>query len=290
MGGACFDGDTELYGSDIKILELMDANYHPDGYPPSFRVRRSKEPGGFELVVGDRAELDRILNEGSDKDIRRMVEAFFPFRKDASLNLVDITFERFHGGPRELARKLASKLVEEQDPMRFSRDPFLQLEKYYSGIGEEDDAIKMHRRGHCAIRENAKDYWHPGKHGNVKWSWYKIWVIDLCLKYVTGYGTRAWLAILYLVPLLAVGTVVFWGDNTLLVKGDQSTVGHVTLGHSFAYSMDLLIPVLTFPLTDSWVPNHTWGKIISVIAVLAGWLLVPLFVAAWTGLIRPRNQ
>jgi uncharacterized protein YjbI with pentapeptide repeats len=320
LGAAYFSGDAELYGSDIKILELMDANYVPKGYPPSFEVRTSKEQEGFDSVVRDRKELDNILNQGTNEttqrivetcypfvkgnsaliddiferneSIKRLVEAFFPFRKD-SLTLIDTTFQRFHGGPnRELARKLALKLVQEQVPKRFSRDPYLQLEKYYAGIGEEDDAVKMHRRGHSALRENAKNYRsrHPDKTGTVKWSWYKIWVIDFALKHLTAYGTRAWLAVLYLLPLLVIGTIVFCGNHTLLTKGDLENVGPVSPGHSFAYSLDLLIPVLTFPLTDSWVPSHTWGKIISVIAVLAGWLLVPLFIAAWTGLIRPRNQ
>jgi hypothetical protein len=290
VGAARFSGDTELYGSDIKILEVMDANYIPEGYPPSFEVRTSKGQKCFEPVVRNREELDDILNEGSSESIQRMVKAFFPFRK-GSLTLIDTTFERFHGGPnRELARKLALELAEGQNPNRFSRDPYLQLEKYYSGIGEEDDAVRMHRRGHSALRENAKAHRDPDKEGTVKWSWYKIWVIDLGLKYLTGYGTRAWLAVVYLLPLLAIGTFAFCGDHTLLKKSDFSNVGYISPGHSFAYSLDLLIPVLSFPLTDSWIPNHTWGKIISVIAVLAGWLLVPLFIAAWTGLIRPRNQ
>ncbi len=321
IGAACFRADAELYGSDIKILELMDANYDPEvGYPPSFMVRTSKDQRGFTSIVGDRKELDNSLNKGTNetfkrimkvcyplmkshstrietifeqnKSIDRLVERLFPFRED-SLTLVDTSFQRFHGGPnRELARKLALKFVEEQDPKRFSRDPYLQLEKYFAGIGEEDDAVKMHRRGHSALRENAKNHRnrHPGKKGNVKWSWYKIWVIDFALKHLTGYGTRAWLAVLYLLPLLIIGTYVFCGNHTLLTKGDLENVGPISVGHSFAYSLDLLIPVLTFPLTDSWVPSHTGGKIFSVIAVLAGWLLVPLFIAAWTGIIRPRNQ
>jgi hypothetical protein len=320
LGGACFSGDTGLFGSNINILELMDANYFPEDYPPSFKVRTSKEQEeeGFKAVVSDRQKLNKILNQGTSENIQRIIEACYPFLKDksalidtifernenikrkveaffpfreGSLTLSDTTFERFHGGPNgELARRLALKLAKEQVSTRFSRDPYLQLEKYYARIGEEDDAVKMHRRGHSALRENAKDYRNSDKEGNVKWSWYKIWVTDLGLKYLTGYGSRAWLAVVYLLPLLMIGTFVFCGDNTLLTKGDLDKVGYVSAGHSFAYTLDLLIPVLTFPLTDSWVANHTWGKIISVIAVLAGWLLVPLFIAAWSGLIRPRNQ
>jgi hypothetical protein len=267
----------------------MDANHVPEGYPLSLKVRTSKEQEGFDSVVRDQEELDNILNQGTNETIqrivetcypfvkgdsalidnifernesvKRLVEALFPFQKD-SLTLIDTTFQRFHGGPNgELARKLALKLVEEQVPKRFSRDPYLQLEKYYAGIGEEDDAVKMHRRGHSALRENAKNNRsrHPDKTGNVKWSWYKIWVIDFALKHLTGYGTRAWLAVLYLLPLLVIGTIVFCGNHTLLTKGDLENVGSVSPGHSFAYSLDLLIPVLTFPLTDSWVPSHSWG-------------------------------
>jgi hypothetical protein len=318
LGGACFRGDTELYGSNIKILEFMDANYLPENYPPSFQMRTSKAKKGFESMVSDQAKLDDILNKGKNESIqhiietcfpslqgrsalidcifernesiRRTVEAFFPFR-ESSLTLIDTTFERFHGGPNgELARRLALKFVEEQVPRRFSRDPYLQLERYYSGIGEEDDAVRMHRRGHSALRDNAKDYRNPGKEGRVKWSWYKIWVTDFGLKYVTSYGTRAWLAVMYLIPLLLFGTLLFCGEETLLAKSEISYVKDVSLGHSFAYTLDLLIPVLTFPLTDTWVPSHKLGKIFSVIAVLAGWLLVPLFIAAWTGIIRPRNR
>src|SRR3712207_8112086 len=79
------------------------------------------------------------------------------------------TLFRSHGGPnRELAREFALSLSEGQDPTKFSRDPYLQLEKYYSSIGEEDDALDIHYRGHCALDRKSTRL--NSSHANISYA------------------------------------------------------------------------------------------------------------------------
>jgi hypothetical protein len=43
------------------------------------------------------------------------------------------------------------KLAGAQDPPIFSRDPYLQLEKYYNSIGNDIQARRVYYQGRCAL-------------------------------------------------------------------------------------------------------------------------------------------
>ena len=287
LGASRFDSKAEFYSANINVLELMDANYQDMKYP--LRVRVSKEPYSITVVAETAEKLHKIFTSEQAQKVTDTVEDLFPFQQ-CSLNLTDVTFERFHGGPnRELAKNLAKKLVKEQNPKKFSRDPYLQLAMYYNRIGEEDDALHMHYSGRSALRANARDFRKYPDKGRVRWPWIKIWVTDFGLKYLTGYGYKTYLAAITLTPFLILGTLILWGDSTLVKKSDLSSMGYVSFWDSLLFNVDLLIPVLTFPHTDPWSPYYFWGKLIAGIEVLVGWLIVPLAIAAWTGIIRSRS-
>jgi hypothetical protein len=58
----------------------------------------------------------------------------FPFKGDAVLDLRGCTFELFVVSDTDneaVLEKQARSLAEAQDPSKFSRDPYIQLEKYY---------------------------------------------------------------------------------------------------------------------------------------------------------------
>jgi hypothetical protein len=58
----------------------------------------------------------------------------FPFKGDAVLDLRGCTFELFVVSDTDneaVLEKQARSLAEAQDPSKLSRDPYIQLEKYY---------------------------------------------------------------------------------------------------------------------------------------------------------------
>ena len=207
LGASRFEGEVELYDSDIKILELIDANYHLDKQNP-LRSRNTAERGDFAKIVETEDDLERKFKKGAltrtasvlkletprIRERQSIVKGLYPF-KLGKVTLTGITFERFHGGPnRELAWDLAIRFVEGQDRTRFSRDPYLQLEKYYSSIGEDSYALDVNYKGHCAIRKNAKAFKRNPQEGRVDWSRARIWGPDFIWKWTTGYGQKCFVS------------------------------------------------------------------------------------------------
>ena len=296
LGGSYFERKVELYSTDIGVLEVIDANYHIKKYP--LQVRSSKRQDDFATTLTCE-DLERIFGKASNRfrfarftDRQKKVEALFPFRL-AMLNLTDISFKRFHGGPhRELARELAVRLCEGQNPTKFSRDPYLQLEKYYSDIGDEDDALDIHYKGHCALRKNAKAYKRSSEEGRVNWSKMKIWGPDLVWKWTTGYGQQMKRLLYIFVIFVVAGTIFFWSDDALTVpsgtepsvKPQQMQMGPKWLDRP-VYSLDLLMPLLDLRGGDVRIPNDTrWSY--EVLHLFVGWLLVALLVAWITAIAK----
>src|SRR5918994_1092773 len=301
LGASRFEGEAELYDSDIKILELIDANYHLERKHP-LEIRTTEERDDFATIVQTKDELERIfkpitvrwvaskLKTRKFRGRKRTVEELFPFKPN-KLTLTGISFERFHGGPnRELAWELALKFCEGQDPTRFSRDPYLQLKKYYSSIGEDDDALDIHYRGRCALRKNAKASRSRSKKGRVHWSWPKIWITDSIWKWSTGYGQKMYRLLLTFAVLVAFGTAVLWSDRALTplpeaARSVQEQQGSPKLVDRMVYSVDLLIPVLDLRAGDARIVDSVrW--LYEVFLIFAGWLLIALLIAWITAVAK----
>jgi hypothetical protein len=98
-----------------------------------------------------------------------------------TLDLRELTFKRFDGTSEQ-----AKQLVKVQDPARFSRDPYIQLELYYSSVGKDAQAKDIYYEGHQASRINAKK-----EYGSVEWSWGTN-ALDWLWKMLTRYGISTW--------------------------------------------------------------------------------------------------
>jgi len=144
---AQFGGSVDLSAAHIsQNLILTDARFH-------------------RTVSLYDASVDMLVLEGER----------FPF--EDYLDLRECTFSRFRSPQDELER--AMELANAQDPTKFSRDPYLQLEKYYESIGNDAQARRIYYQGRCELRENAK--------AQNNWSSLKSFT-DLVWKVLTGYG------------------------------------------------------------------------------------------------------
>jgi hypothetical protein len=309
LGASCFKEEAELYDSDIKILELIDANYHLETKHP-LEIRTTEEPEEFATIVETKDELERIfkpitfrwvaskLKTRKVRGRKHTVEKLFPFKPN-KVTLTGISFERFHGGPnRELAWELALRFCEGQDPTKFSRDPYLQLKKYYSSIGEDDDALDIHYRGRCALRENAKASRSRFKTGRVHWSRLKM-TTDFIWKLFTGYGQKMHRLLLAFLFFVTLGTIFFWSQATLtLPPGAEEATKKATkeaiisqqgapkLVDRMVYSADLLIPVLDLRAGDTRIAENSVMWFYEVVQIFAGWLLIALLIAWITAVAK----
>jgi hypothetical protein len=312
LGGACFRGPVELYDSNIGVLELWDPN-HPNDEAIEVRTRK----GDLEVVVHkDRVNVELRRWEDDEKKAERrirrfllsskdgrdhdegedLVEKLFPFKFGheqylTGLNLTGTSFERFHGGPSEkLAKTLALKLADEQDPTRFSIDPYRNLRSHYANIGDEAEARNMRVSGYHGLRENVRrtdgrSNWTP-KRRMAEWLLYRP----------TRYGYRIWPILLPAIGVLfLLGTVVFWSHGSLEpVAGTEYEPPYDApltqkMFERSIYSLDLLVPALNLRYEAMWVPATGWvlGWLYATVHSILGWILIALLVTWLTGVIKP---
>jgi len=213
------------------------------------------------------------------------------------------------------------KLVKEQDPGKFSRDPYLQLERYFKKIGDDAEAADIHYKSHLDFRQKAND-----PNGRPAWTW-KRNVGDWLLFRGIGYGHKAWLLLLPILIIILTGALVFWHDNALVlspdkaaksapvpadgstaqstavpddgstaksmpVPADSSNFWQKALERS-AYSLDLLVPVLDLRYGTMWIPNPSesqpWRGLREFYAIahsVIGWALIAVILAWLAGIIK----
>src|SRR5215211_641500 len=205
---------------------------------------------------------------------------------------------------------VATELTTKQRPDQFSRDPYLQLEKYYTSIGDENEAKKTYFAGRCAVRENAKD-----KGGRTQWPGLTLWWSDWWLKWLTGYGVQTARLLIPIITVFVLGLMVFLPSDALEVakanapavsskssekraySGNLATLTPTNKEKSLegekpelfdrvAYDLDLLLPGLNLGSTEKWDPQGHWREIYIVFHSMIGWLLIPLMVASLAGVIK----
>jgi uncharacterized protein YjbI with pentapeptide repeats len=253
-------------------------------------------------------KLDVTLAEFHDSasfygaDIGRLV--FDPFYVGQGHDLRECTFAWFTTTQDE--EDQARALLAAQDPMKFSSDPYVQLENYFNRIGNRDVANKMYHKGRVDRRTNAKD-----TGGKTKWT-RRQRLGDGLLKWLSGYGVKTWLLFVYSSFFVVFGTLMFtfWPSSTLVEAPASSAVlgetlfastesaGEQTsyawgqrlaprhLGHRLVYSLDLFLPVVQLGLEEKWLPNGTGPQVYAPIHTFFGWLLVPLLLASLAGYLK----
>lgn len=200
----------------------------------------------------------------------------------------------------------------------FSAQPYEHLAKLYEQLGHLDDADRvriakedLQRSDDIAIQEGRRAYFRVALLAFSKFT----------LKYLVGYGYRPIYALLWMVFLIFLLGAFFqktWnvGDMTpnsapILVSADwkSATMSHPNnpaefwsspgqagqdyeTFYAFAYSADLLIPIVNFGQEDAWAPSTSrswWGQQgwwMRWFAKALGWVFTALGAAAVTGVIR----
>jgi len=143
-----------------------------------------------------------------------------------------------------------------------------QLAAVYRRSGNDEDArriliAKQHRRSA------------EGNLGSKVWGSLLDWTV--------GYSYRTWLALVWLVGLLVLGTVLFG----YVYPGDLTAANKATAPpfQPFLYTLDLLLPVASLHQRDGWVA-HGAAQWWSVFFIIMGWTLATAVVLSLTGLLK----
>ncbi|MFD8395941.1 hypothetical protein ACFV2N_43815 [Streptomyces sp. NPDC059680] len=109
-------------------------------------------------------------------------------------------------------------------------------------------------------------------------------LLDWLLYLTVGYGYRTWLAALWLLALLALGTAVFTHAYPAHITATSTPTPAF---HPIAYTLDVLVPIIDLGQQKAWLPTgsalYCWWLLSG-----AGWVLTTA-VAAGLGGVLKRN-
>ncbi|MCF2530394.1 oxidoreductase [Yinghuangia soli] len=148
----------------------------------------------------------------------------------------------------------------------YEPQPYEQLATAYRASGQDEEArsvlLAKQRRNRETLRPAGRIWGH---------------IQDAAI----GYGYRPARALSWLVALIAIGTVAFSIDRPTPIKADEAPHWN-----AFFYTVDLLLPVVTFGQEAAWNPGG-WAQWVAYTLIILGWILAG---AAAAGATRVLNR
>lgn len=261
------DGEVSMPGAKIEgQVSLRDAVLNASG-----ETGQALDLCGAS--VGEIAMASSVISGTVDlrqATVRSLWDAAngrFPARR-ASMRLQDFAYGSLRE-PLDAERRL--EWIEASQGSSYFPGVYVELANAFHRIGHRSDA----RRVAIAGERKAIDQlnrWRP------RWLWNKLlWV-------TAGSGYRNWLAIVWLLGLLAVGSFFFHGYEDDFIRIVRTPPPF----NPILYAVDATIPVLDVGQQRAWAATG-WLRWLSLGLTIAGYALVTAVIAAATGLLN-RDQ
>ena len=264
---AVFEGAVNFVGADFASdLHMNGAKF------------QNKEQGASlsGMKVGGYAFFNDAVFEGpvnfgySDFAWLDLSSASSP-KVAAQLYMQGMSYKYIRAAPEEPESHTA--LLKLAGQSAYTADVYSNLEKFFLSQGYRADADKAFIAG--KVRER-KEYFRSGD-----WfGWLRSWM--LC--FLVGYGRQPWRPVIPCAFLIALGCVLF-SPNKMEPQKPEDTP---RVYSRFWYSLNLFLPVIDLQAGKVWKPkaDQTFLRNYMRLHILLGWILVPLLVAAITGLIK----
>jgi len=255
--GGEFKGESSLVADDVLVAGTMDLR--TAGRPNRISLRHAR--------------------------VRHLLDAENSWPLSNGLDVEWFIYDGFTGcaprGPKDRLKWLGlQKGVPPQ--------PYEQLAKAYMDSGDEASARKV-----SVARE-----WRRFRRGNLGLS---SGAANLLLGGTIGYGYRPGRSIYFLVALYLLGALLIYPHAQSVMMATKPPVSTPTLRASdecpadytcyspWAYSFDVLVPVIHLGQTDAWTPSGprgNWARRFGNIMTILGWAFATMAIAGFTGLIR----
>jgi hypothetical protein len=263
--GTVFEGQVFFTGTDIA---------------GNFKAGKKFQKGAFflRMKVGGDASFNHASFEGpvdlryADFGSLDVSGASWP-TNPAQFRMQGVSYKTIlaaSGGPESHE---AEALLSVASKAAYSADVYSRLEEFFSRQGYRADADEAFTAG--KVRER-KEYFRSGD-----WlGWLRNWM--LCL--LVGYGRQPWLAGIPCAVLVALGCVLF-SPKKMEPQNPEDTP---RVYNRFWYSLGLFLPFVDLQSNKVWKPktDQTFLRNYMRVHILLGWILVPLVLAAVTGLIK----
>ena len=186
----------------------------------------------------------------------------------AKFHMQGMSYKYLRAAPNEPESHRA--LLKLADRSAYSADVYNHLEEFFLRQGYRDDADRAFIKGK---RRERKENLHG-----------LSWVGSCLLDWLVGYGRRPWQAGIPCAALVALGCVLFSPKKMEPQKPEDTP----RVYSRFWYSLGLFLPFVDLQADKVWKPkaDQTFLRNYMRVHIMLGWILVPLVLAALTGLIK----
>jgi len=164
-------------------------------------------------------------------------------------------------------------LLKSAEQWSYTADVYTNLETFFLSHGYRADADEAFIAG--KVRERKEYFLSRDWFG-----WLRSWMLDL----LVGYGRQPWRAGIPCSVLVLLGCVLFSPKKMEPQNPDDTP----RVYNRFWYSLGLFLPFVDLQSNKVWKPkaNQTFLRNYMRVHILLGWILVPLVLAAVTGLLK----
>ncbi|MEO1562144.1 MAG: pentapeptide repeat-containing protein [Pseudomonadota bacterium] len=319
MMSARIGRDFYLKNASLRAHGDLQKNYQPEDSDQSvssaFSLARSAIGG---LLYAKSLQVSGGIVNFSGVTAKRLNDE--PNAEDATyrLRLDGFEYQSFAQHTDVSVKARLAWLARRPSDIGFSAQPYAHLARLYDELGHRDDADRVRIAKEDLQRsDDIQILLQRGAWGRAA----LLRVLQVTLKWLIGYGYRPVYAFAWMIALIVITGLFFqktWdvGDMTpnsapILVSNGWAEALAADAQHpgrhwsdinrpgqdyetfnAFAYSADLLIPIVNFGQEDAWAPSTNrswWGKQgwwIRWVAKSIGWVFTALGAAGISGVIR----
>lgn len=105
---------------------------------------------------------------------------------------------------------------------------------------------------------------------------------------VAGYGRRLTRALLISVLFVLLGWIIFMHEDNMMTQKEEDALRYKGRYRPGWYSLSLFLPIITLEDSKIWMPRleRKKSRIYMRVHMILGYLLIPIGIAAWTGIIK----
>jgi len=165
---------------------------------------------------------------------------------------------------------VSQRLIDLIDQADYSAASYAQLEDYYAKHAYPELAEQTFFR---MKRQERK---------RLPWAGH---LYSLLLYVLVGYGRRPQNALYISLGVVLLGALIFGNRRSVVPRKHEDAA---KVYSPFWYSFDLLTPFIDLHEADVWMPKQDWwfGSNYARLHRILGWILVPIGIAAITGIIK----
>lgn len=114
------------------------------------------------------------------------------------------------------------------------------------------------------------------------------WLWNLAQDWLAGYGRHLEWVLPWSAILVVIGALVFWRERGMETQRPDDAERLKNRYHPVWYSLDLFLPIIDLGETNAWTPrkDRRAARLYMRFHIILGHLLVPIGLAAWTGIIK----